>query len=114
MSDIPLKDILDFVRPYANEHGWCNNAEDWLTEILHVSFVTEMAPCPCDCCDVEFEAFLDGEQRFTPTSGSPETVSREDLTTLLNQVEWEYKATSLSPNEDVLTAAKEARAKWSL
>lgn len=117
MDQIPLKDILDFVRPHAqrgtNGTPWCDGVEGWLIDELNIDFVRDDKPCGCGD-DCPFTYFLKGDQRFTPVPGSPEMISRKSVLKLINVVDEYYSSEVSSEAADVFAVLKEARELWKL
>jgi len=118
---IPLKDILDFVRPHAekgvNGTPWCTAAEDWLVDELGVKFAKITKQCTCGAPGCAWPVYLEGEQRFTLAEDCPEFIAHESLVKFVGRLT-EYYADDLADEDEEAVSLSniidEAKALWKL
>lgn len=75
-GQIPVAELLEIVRRYADRFSWCGEAEDVLGTTLGLQLASRGRDCGCDECRRDR-----GEPpgRFALASGQPEFVTREQL-----------------------------------
>ena len=118
---IPLKDILDFVRPHAekgvNGTPWCTAAEDWFVDELGVEFVKSFKKCTCGQPGCVWLAYLEGEQRFTPAENCPEFITHESLVNFVGRLTEYYRDDLADGDEEAVSLSDildEAKSLWKL
>jgi len=98
-ADIPVADLMAFLRNHEGADDWCGAAEELIAQHLGVE-VQEMR-CGCAMCRRTDQQPMP-QQRFTPVEGSPETVSRDSVMALIIAARAEHPGYSRSAIADAV------------